>query len=333
MPSAQALSAANDQPPPWEGPLQILALDGGGLKGLFPAALLAQFEQDLETRICDHFDLIVGTSTGGLIALGIGAGVALPAIVDFYVRLGPTVFKTGPLPVLKRLVHAKHSARPLRRALDEVFGDRLLGESVKRLVIPSYSLDDDDVYLFKTPHHTRLKRDGQVPMVAVALATSAAPTYLPAARVGNQRLIDGGVWANNPTFVGVAEAVSMLGASLDQVRVLSLGTTDPVASRPGRLDHGGFLQWGRPATSLLLRAQALGTFHASEHLLGQVGRLTRIDPTVEHGLFDLDKLDPVRIRGLAETVSRKCSPLVEEFTKHRAAPYVPTGKVRSSRRP
>lgn len=328
MPSQASSPASKDPPPPWDGPLQILSLDGGGLKGLFPAALLAQFEQDLDIRIVDHFDLIVGTSTGGLIALGLGAGVPLPKMVDFYVRLGPQVFKTGVLRSAKQALSAKHSAKPLRRALDEVLGDRLLGQSEKRLVIPSYSLDDDDVYLFKTPHHTRLRRDGMVSMVDVALATSAAPTYLPAARVGNQRLIDGGVWANNPTFVGVAEAVSMLGASLDQVSVLSLGTTDPLSSRPRRLERGGFFQWGLSATSLILRAQSLGTLHASEHLLGQVGRLTRIDPTVEDGLFDLDKLDPVRIRGLAETVSRKCSPLVEGFTKHRAASYVPTGKVR-----
>lgn len=327
MPSAAPSPVMSDQPPLWEGPLQILSLDGGGLKGLFQAAMLARFEEDLDTRMVNHFDLIVGTSTGGLIALGLGAGVPLLAMVNFYVRLGPQVFKTGALRSARRLVRAKHSAKHLRGALEDVFQNRLLGQSEKRLVIPSYSLDDDDVYLFKTPHHARLKRDGQVRMVDVALATSAAPTYLPAARVGNQRLIDGGVWANNPTFVGVAEAVSMLGASLDQVRVLSLGTTDPVASRPGKLDHGGFLQWARPATSLIQRSQALGTFYASEHLLGQAGRMTRIDPTVEDGLFDLDKLDPVRIQGLAETVSRKCNPLVEDFTKHRAAAYVPTGKV------
>jgi patatin-like phospholipase/acyl hydrolase len=328
VPSAASSPEMSDRPPPWQGPLQILSLDGGGLKGLFSAALLAQLEEDLETRLVDHFDLIVGTSTGGLIALGLGAGIPLPKMVEFYERIGPKVFKTGLLRTVKQAVRAKHSAKPLRDALEEVFGDAILGESEKRLVIPSYSLDDDDVYLFKTPHHTRLKRDGRVPMVDVALATSAAPIYLPSAHLGHQRLIDGGVWANNPTFIGIAEAVSMLGANLDQVRVLSLGTTDPVKSRPRRLQRGGVLQWGLSVTPLILRAQALGTFHASEHLLGQAGRLTRIDPTVEDGLFGLDKLDPVRIQGLAATVSRNCGPQVEPFKQHRAAPYVPTGKVR-----
>jgi patatin-like phospholipase/acyl hydrolase len=248
-------------------------------------------------------------------------------MVDLYARLGPDVFKTGRLRNLKTLVRAKHQAEPLRAALEKVFGDTTLGQSQKRLVIPSYSLDDDEVYLFKTPHHTRLKRDGKESMVDVGLATSAAPMYLPATRLGHQRLIDGGVWANNPTFVGVAEAVSMLGASLDQISVLSIGTTDPAVNRPDTLIKGGIAQWLKHAPSLILRAQSLGTMHAAEHLLGPVGGLTRIDPTVPDGLFALDKLDSSRIRGLADTVSRKCSPQVEPFRQHVAAKYVPTGRV------
>ncbi len=318
---------ADDATGAWDGPMQILSLDGGGLKGLFGAALLAQVEQDLGTSLVDHFDLIVGTSTGGLVALGMGAGVPLAEMVDFYVRLGPQVFRSGGFRELRKWVGAKHRGAPLRAALEEVFDGKILGQSGKRLVIPSYSLDDDEVYLFKTPHHRRLRRDGQELMVDVALATSAAPTYLPAARLGNRRLIDGGVWANNPTFVGVAEAVSMLGARLDQISVLSVGTTDPVTDRPDRLVRGGVLQWAGHAPSLVLRAQSLGTLHAAEHLLGQSGRLTRIDQTVQDGLFDLDRLDSRRIRGLADTVSRKWSPQVEPFTDHIASAYVPTGRT------
>jgi patatin-like phospholipase/acyl hydrolase len=237
------------------------------------------------------------------------------------------VFKTGPLRNVTKWIRAKHPSGPLRDALEQIFGDRTLGQSEKRLVIPSYSLDDNEVYLFKTPHHIRLRRDGKERMVDVALATSAAPTYLPAARLRNQRLIDGGVWANNPTFVGVAEAISMLGARLDQVSVLSIGTTDPVTDLPDSLMRGGVLQWAKHAPQLILRAQSLGTLHAAEHLLGQAGRLTRINCPVPDGLFDLDKLDAGRIRGLAETVGRKCSPQVRAFTEHLAPEYVPTGRT------
>lgn len=317
----------NDAAAPWEGPLQILSLDGGGLKGLFGAALLAGLEKDFGTSMAEHFDLIVGTSTGGLVALGMGAGLPLSDMVGFYEQLGPKVFKGGPVRNLTKLVRPMHPGQPLRDALEQIFEQRTLGQSEKRLVIPSYSLDDNEVYLFKTPHHSRLTRDGRERMVDVALATSAAPTYLPAARLRNQRLIDGGVWANNPTFVGVAEAISMLGARLDQVRVLSIGTTDPVTDLPDSLMCGGVLQWAKHAPQLILRAQSLGTLHAAEHLLGQAGRLTRINCPVPEGLFDLDKLSPSRIQGLAETVGRKCSPQVRPFTEHVASRYVPSGRV------
>lgn len=181
-------------------PMQILSFDGGGLKGLFPAAVLAAIEADLDCVIADHFDLVVGTSTGGLIALALGAGLRPAEIVDFYTSKGPTIFGAGRR--VGRLWRSKHNAERLRAALEEVFGDRLLGSSTKRLVIPSYSLDGNNVYVFKTPHHPRLRRDHKERMVDVAMATTAAPLFLPVFRLGNNRLIDGGVWANKPDAGG-----------------------------------------------------------------------------------------------------------------------------------
>jgi patatin-like phospholipase/acyl hydrolase len=304
------------------GPLQILSLDGGGLKGLFSAAVLAEIESDLGVRIADHVDLIVGTSTGGLIALALGAGLRPADIVDFYVERSSEIFPAGLGRGARQLFRSKYSVEPLRAALAEVLGGRLLGESEKRLVIPAYSLDENDVYLFKTPHHPRLRRDGRETMVDVALATTAAPTFLPAFRLRHHRLIDGGVWANNPVLVGVAEAISMLGASPGAIRVLSLGTTDEVTTSGHRLDAGGVLRWARPVPALLLRAQALGSLHAAQHLL-RPERITRIDPSVPDGLFRLDRLDSTMIRGLAEGVSRRWSPTVASFTTHAARPFTP----------
>ena len=203
-----------------------------------------------------------------------------------------------------------------------MLGDRLLGESVKRLVIPAYSLDENDVYLFKTPHHERLRRDGRETMVDVAMATTAAPTFLPASRLRNHRLVDGGVWANNPVLIGVAEAVSMLGVPLDRIQVLSLGTTDPCETNRRRLDRGGLAQWARPASRVLLRAQALGHLHAAEHLIGPAS-VVRVDATVPDGLFRLDALDERAIRGLAEGVSRRWSPAVAPLVREPAPPYEP----------
>ena len=304
--------------------LQILSLDGGGLKGLFSAAVLAEIESDHRVRIADHFDLVVGTSTGGLIALAIGAGLSPTDIVRFYVERGPAIFGPGQRRKLRQAVRSKHADGPLRRALTDVFGGRLLGESSSRLVIPAYSLDEDDVYLFKTPHHPRFHRDGRETMVDVALATTAAPTYFPTARLRHHRLVDGGVWANNPVLVGVVEALTVLDAAPEDCAVLSLGTTDPVRRAGPRLDRGGLAQWARAAPQLLLRAQALSSLHMAEHLLGKE-RVTRIDPVVPDGVFELDRLDPALIRGLAEGVSRRSSAAVVPFLRHRTPAFRPPG--------
>ena len=301
-------------------PFQILSFDGGGLKGLFPAAVLAALEDDLGCTVADHFDLIVGTSTGGLIALALGAGLRPAEIVDFYTSKGPTIFGAGRR--VGRLLRSKHGPDRLWAALVDVFGDRLLGSSTKRLVIPSYSLDSNDVYVFKTPHHPRLRRDHNERMVDVAMATTAAPLFLPAFRLGNNRLIDGGVWANNPTLVAVAEAKSMLEVPVDAMRVLSMGTTDDCVDLGDKLNRGGLLQWARPASSVLLRGQAIGSFHAAEHLIGPES-ITRIDSPVPAGLFQLDRINEARIRGLAEDVARTASPAVERFTHQKAAAYTP----------
>ena len=151
---------------------QILSLDGGGIKGLFSAAVLTFLEDDLDIKIVDHFDLIVGTSTGGLIALGLGSGLAPKDIVEFYVTQGPNIFPSNPLLFLKRYIRRKFDAGPVEDALKSCFGDKRLADSVTRLVIPSYNIGEDHVYLFKTPHHARLKRDWKVPLWKVGMATS-----------------------------------------------------------------------------------------------------------------------------------------------------------------
>src|SRR5690606_5558965 len=127
---------------------RILSIDGGGIKGALPAAFLATIEQQTKKRIVDHFDLIVGTSTGGIIALGLGLGIPATDILRFYIERGPTIFG-GAAPgfcsrlkhfgrKVRRLIRPKYSPDNLRNALTDVFGERRLGESETRLVIPAY---------------------------------------------------------------------------------------------------------------------------------------------------------------------------------------------------
>lgn len=306
---------------------QILSLDGGGIKGLFSAGVLAHIEEDLGIKIVDYFDLILGTSTGGIIALGLGLGMSPREIVHFYVEKGRAIFPEDTASGLRHYWRTKFDATPLEAALKQCFGDTLLGASKKRIVVPTYNIGEDDVYLFKTCHHTRLTRDYKVPMWKVALATTAAPTYFPAFQgLAHLRLIDGGVWANNPSLVGIAEAVSMLDQSLEKIKVMSLGTTDEVKRRNNNLDHGGFWQWKKAAVDVVLRGQSRGAYTQAQHLLGK-DRVIRLDPKVPDGLFALDRLSEKELLSKAAHESRHFSPIFREvFMDHKAQEFKPFHK-------
>jgi patatin-like phospholipase/acyl hydrolase len=306
---------------------QILALDGGGVRGIFSAALLAELERDLGRPVVSYFDLIVGTSTGGIIAIALGAGMSADAMVELYVSKMTTIFPgSHRLREIRRMVRPKYGAAGLERVLRGVFGERLLGESLVPLVIPSFDLGENTVYLFKTPHHARLKRDWRVPMWQVAMATSAAPTYFPAFCLPGDgvRLVDGGVWANNPAMIGVAEAVSMFSQPLDTIRVLSVGTTSDTRIRRRGLDRAGLVQWLRSpkVTDVLLRGQSIGAFTQVLHLLGP-DHAYRLDPPAP-GLARLDRADARDLTAKAAFHSRKFCPAFEAmFADHTPFPYRP----------
>jgi uncharacterized protein len=307
---------------------QVLALDGGGVLGIFSAAVLAGLEKDLGRPIIENFDLIVGTSTGGIIAAGLGAGLSAADIVEFYCAEMGNIFPgRTKLRSIRQLVRPKYHPDGLERALQRVFGGMLLGESRVPLVIPSYDIGENNVYLFKTPHHPRLRRDRLVPIWQVAMATSAAPTFFPAFDLPGEavRLVDGGVWANNPAMVGVVEAVSMFSQQLAAIRVLSIGTTAEVHARSRDLDHGGLLQWARSPNVVrtLLTGQSIGAFTQVQHLLGSANA-HRLNPPAPAGLGRLDAVDPRDLLGKAAYHSRHFCPTYEQvFASHTARAYTP----------
>lgn len=307
---------------------QILSLDGGGIKGLFSAAVLAAIEEDLEINVVDRFDLITGTSTGGIIALGLGIGMRPREIVEFYISKGPAIFnKMWGLRWWQHWIRRKFSQTPLKQALETCFKDKRLGDCTKRIVIPSYNVGDDDVYLFRTPHHERLRRDRKVPLWKIALATSAAPTFFPSCRhVDRLRLIDGGVWANNPSMVGVVEAYGTLGIPLNEIKVFSIGTTDTLASRKDGLDSGGKFSWvtGNDAVDIIMRGQSIGVNNQTKFLLGQ-NNVIRWDPIVAASEFSLDGVGKVdALFAKAAHYSRIHIPRFKEiFADHIAKKYEP----------
>jgi patatin-like phospholipase/acyl hydrolase len=227
------------------------------------------------------------------------------------------------LRALRQIFKAKYPAAPLRAALTEVFGARTFGESTKRLVITSYNLGSEDVYLFRTPHLPHLKRDWRERAVDVAMATAAAPTYLPGVTLDGCRLIDGGIWANNPAMVALIEATGPLGVPFGEIRMFSLGTTTDVPHRSRRLDHGGLVPWARSAVEVIMRAQSTSANNQVGHLITPE-RLLRLNPTVPTGAVALDKVDADDLIGRAAHDSRTASPRFSRcFTDHRAAEYIP----------
>jgi patatin-like phospholipase/acyl hydrolase len=307
---------------------QILSLDGGGIKGLFSAAVLAAIEEDLDVHIVDHFDLIAGTSTGGIIAIALGLGLRPREIVEFYLREGPAVFsKRFGWKSLQHWVYRKFSSVPIETALKRYFKEKRFGDSKKRLVIPSYNIGADDVYVFRTAHHERLRRDYKVAAWKVAMATSAAPTFFPAVRtVDNTRLVDGGVWANNPVMVALIEAHCVLNIPLEQIAILSIGTSDVVSQRSTNLDNGGIFAWasGSAAVNVIMRGQSLSAANQARFLLGEE-RFERLNPKVTANEFSLDgfhKADD--LIGKASHHSRVFMPTYQKkFSNHRASEFKP----------
>lgn len=203
--------------------------------------------------------------------------------------------------------------------LESAFGEQRLGDSPMRLAIPAFDLASNDVYLFRTPHASRLRRDHSEFLVDVALATTAAPAYFPAHQMRGLRLVDGGVWANNPTMVAVVEALATCGAVADEIRVLNVGTTTEVKQRHRRLDAGGLFSWRKDAVDVVLRGQTLVSTNQAGLLLEHP--IVRLDVPVPAGHHRLDKVDAEDLMGKAEAASRHISPKLEKFFTHVAPPY------------
>jgi len=288
---------------------RILSVDGGGIKGVFPASFLAHIEGLVDGTVADYFDLIVGTSTGGIIALGLGLGLSAGQILDFYEDKAGTIFtgkKWG-------LIRPRYDSDGLRRALEGVFHNRKLGESSKRLVVPSMNLQNGDVYIYKTAHHRRFANDYKVSAVDVGLHTSAAPGYFPVQRAASGLpLVDGGMWANNPVGLAVVEAIGVLGWLPDQLRVLSLGcTASPFDIGGGAIEHFGLWHWAFKIIDLFMAGQSSASLGTAYVLAGH-DHVRRVSPVVPKGRFSLDGVSGIAsLKGLGQSEARNEWPFLE----------------------
>ncbi|MHC1753648.1 CBASS cGAMP-activated phospholipase [Humidesulfovibrio sp.] len=313
---------------------KILTIDGGGIKGVFPAAFLATVEEAADIRLADYFDLIVGTSTGGIIALGLGLGFSARELLGLYEKSGRDIFpqRSWCKPWTWRHIGAfwsKYSTTPLKAEVDRLFRDKLLGQSRTRLVIPSTNLTTGEVYVFKTSHHPRIERDPFVAATHVALATAAAPVFFrPYVIPGGQPLVDGGLWANNPTGYAVVEALGVLKWRPEEIRVLSLGCTEEMPTFAKLAGKGpGALRWGIGLLDSFFHAQSSASMGTAKLLLDDRdnAKILRVSPKVAKNLFGLDKVKTVgQLKGLGESEARKALEAVRErFLVERAETFVP----------
>ena len=311
---------------------RILSLDGGGIKGTFTAAVLAELERMTGKRLADYFDLITGTSTGGLIAIALGLGIPAEEVLDFYQREGPNIFPSMGIQrrvnILRWFCGPKYSATNLRNAIGCVVGNRRLGESKCRLAIPSFNAVNGDIYIFKTAHHERFKQDFKLPAIEVALATSAAPTYFPALQAeSGLSYIDGGIWANCPVTIGIVEALAVLGRTTQDLEVLSIGTTDEPFYVEYKRRNGGLFAWNKNLIFLQAQAQVAGSLAQAKVLLRN--RFVRANATTHPNRFKMDDASQIsELKGLGVTEARhRENEISQRFLDTQAEPFVPSYRV------
>jgi hypothetical protein len=273
---------------------RILSIDGGGIRGLIPGMLLAEIEQRTGKRIASCFDLIAGTSTGGILALGLacpdaqGARFAAQELTQIYAVRGREIFPRSlwnGLVTLGGVAEERYNHKPLEKLLKEYFEGCKLHEARTRVLISSYDIEAREPVFFKS------WRDefAEVPMWAVARATSAAPTYFEPSRFevdGQTRsLIDGGVFVNNPSVCAYAEARKLWPG--EEVFVLSLGTGE--LTRP--IPHQDACDWGMAKwVTPVLSCMFDGVSDAADYQLRQIlgDSFLRLQTRLDVGSDDMD---------------------------------------------
>ena len=208
-------------------PFYILSIDGGGFRGLFAAHLLKRMEEAWQIDWRSRFRLLAGTSTGAILSAGLACGKTAVQLAEFYKTHGEAIFtpRLRSRFDLLKLFTSRYSSKNLKMRLDEILGDTTLGQVKIPLILPSVDIGNGCVHVSKSKYHDEFIRDPNVRVSDAVLASCAAPTYFDPAVVDDKyQLVDGGLWANNPSLVATIDAHYRLKIPLEKVRVLSIGT-------------------------------------------------------------------------------------------------------------
>jgi patatin-like phospholipase/acyl hydrolase len=254
----------------------ILAIDGGGIRGVLPASLLTTLEQHTGQDIASMFDLIVGTSTGAIIAtmLSRNIGTGEPAytagsIRRLYIDHGNKIFQKKAQKSLSSffgLADEKYSSDGLKDILNTYMGNCTLGDSIVPTMVTAYDITNREAGIFKSWD----SRHKALPVTDCVLASTAAPTYFEPTLVGTgaetSSFVDGGVYANNPSLIGLAEA-KVLWPDEKEFTVISLGTgwvEEPYLHEKAK--NWGLAEWVRPLISMMFDGQT----HTADYITKQL---------------------------------------------------------------
>jgi patatin-like phospholipase/acyl hydrolase len=285
---------------------RILSFDGGGIRGVLTAVLLNRLLREYPALLQDRADTVTmfaGTSTGGILALGVAAGFTPAQIRDFYVTNGKLIFDSSWLHdvvELGGLSGSKYDNVNLKQILQETFGALKLKDLKPRVLISSFSLDNQSPDPSKRTWKPKFfhnfpgaDSDGESLVVDIAMSTSAAPTYFPSYGV----YIDGGVIANNPSLAAVAQALDERNqaserTTLDAIKLLSVGTGASLQYVEGQNHDWGDAQWIKPILNVMMDGSVGVADFQCRQLLG--ARYCRLEPIFPAGKsFALDDVNKI----------------------------------------
>jgi patatin-like phospholipase/acyl hydrolase len=274
--------------------MKILAIDGGGIRGLIPALVLAEIESRTGRPISSLFDLVAGTSTGAIIACGLTRPQPMPAdqLAAIYEQEGPQIFDASRVKQVSSLggvIDERYDARELVKSLRRHLGNTALGEAVTGVLVTAYDLEAREALV--------LRRDDDVSMVDAAHASSAAPTYFEPVRLGARTLIDGGVFAINPAVLAYAEA----SGSIDVLASLGTGELTRRLAYDEVKDWGE-LEWARPIIDVVFDGSADAVDEVLERLVHD--RYIRLQTRLEEASDDLDDASPENLAALRREAER-----------------------------
>jgi len=270
---------------------RILAIDGGGIRGIIPARFCQQIEHLANTRVCEMFDLIAGTSTGGIIALGL----VRPAEEDFvqgaesllslYEKKGSEIF-SNPKRFIGNLRRPKYNAKALERAIYDYFKEVRLSQAVKPVMVTCYDIGLRRPIVLRS---WEAEKDSgkDCLMREAARATSAAPTYFAPASINEQTLVDGGIYANNPSAVAYAEARQLW--PNEEIMLVSVGTGSIIAEPHlyNEAVNWGLARWAQPLINYVFEGVSASTHNVLSQLLPK-NRYYRFQPTLREENSSLD---------------------------------------------